>query len=210
MEHFQKPRCGTRHLSPRFVRERKPKFEIRHGVANMFSFKPVLVAAVMAVAAPLAIASPSYAQGLGTKAQGFAGGGGHIGMGADTWAVAAGAAGITWAWVEAGEAAVLAGPAAGGVEVGVAGFIPALLVAACWAARGVGAVVGDRLITRTLPPTTAPRTTAMTIITMMVPPPSKATAMAGMPPTASSGSNHTMCVPEPIWATTANAIAVRN
>ena len=35
----------------------------------------------MAVAAPLAIASPSYAQGLGTKAHGFTGGGGHIGMG---------------------------------------------------------------------------------------------------------------------------------
>ncbi|OPH83268.1 hypothetical protein B2M20_08285, partial [Nitrobacter vulgaris] len=33
---------------------------------------------------------------------------------ADTWAVAAGVAGITWAWVEAGAAAVLAGPAAGG------------------------------------------------------------------------------------------------
>jgi hypothetical protein len=45
---------------------------------------------------------------------------------ADTWAVAVGAAGITWAWVEAGEAAVLAGQAAGGVEVGVAGFTPAL------------------------------------------------------------------------------------
>ena len=46
----------------------------------MFNYKPVLAAAVIALAAPLATTSPSFAQG--TKAQGsHGGGGGHMSRG---------------------------------------------------------------------------------------------------------------------------------
>jgi hypothetical protein len=61
--------------------------ESRYGVENMLCFKPVLAAAVIALAVPLATTSPSFAQ---TKAQapggagfhmGGHGGGGHMGHG---------------------------------------------------------------------------------------------------------------------------------
>jgi len=50
-----------------------------NGVAKMINYKPVLAAAVIALAAPLAATSPSFAQGA--KPHGAHVGGGHIGGG---------------------------------------------------------------------------------------------------------------------------------
>lgn len=81
MEHDHGGRCGTPQLSPRLVRGAKPSIGIpEHGVTNMFRFKSVLAATVIALA-PLAVASPSVAQGWGSKAMGFSGGGARIGGG---------------------------------------------------------------------------------------------------------------------------------
>src|SRR6478609_3120495 len=116
---FPKAPLRNSPLSPRFVRERKPKFESDMElrvclVSNQYWWRPsrrlqhrwsLRRQAMHKDWEQRLKDSPVAADTLVWAEV------------ADTWAVAAGAAGITWAWVEAGEAAVLAGPAAGGVEV---------------------------------------------------------------------------------------------
>ena len=124
----------------------------------------------------------------------------------DTSAADGEAAGLAWA-----------GPVADGVVVGaevgvVAGSIPALLVEVCWAeacgaVRGDGVEVGDRVGVE-VGDRDGDRPSTMTGIMTTVRPSLQPSfkSMAATSRIANGGSDHTTCVPEPIWAATADAI----